>query len=74
MHQPCAQAGAVGPFPQAAGTASSLLGFIMLLFAFPIGLYLGFALTDSSYPLPLVIFCCATATALAAWAVARREL
>jgi DHA1 family bicyclomycin/chloramphenicol resistance-like MFS transporter len=74
LHQPCAQAGAVGPFPQAAGTASALMGFIMLLFAFPIGLYLGYALIDSSYPLPLIVFFCAIATALAAWAVARRDL
>jgi DHA1 family bicyclomycin/chloramphenicol resistance-like MFS transporter len=74
MHQPCAQAGAVGPFPQAAGAASALMGFIMLLFAFPIGLYLGYALTDASYPLPMIIFFCAIATALAAWVVARRDM
>lgn len=74
MHQPCTQSGAVGPFPQAAGAASALTGFIMMLFAFPIGLYLGYALIDSSYPLPLTIWVCAIATALAAWVVARRDM
>jgi DHA1 family bicyclomycin/chloramphenicol resistance-like MFS transporter len=74
MHQPCTQSGAVGPFPHAAGAASALTGFIMILFAFPIGLYLGYALIDSSYPLPLTIFACAIATALAAWVVARRDM
>ena len=38
MHQPCALSCAVGPFPHAAGAASALSGFIMLLLAFPIGL------------------------------------
>lgn len=74
MHQPCAQSGAVGPFPHAAGAASALTGFIMLLLAFPIGLYLGYALIDSSYPLPLTIGACAIATVFAARVVARREL
>jgi DHA1 family bicyclomycin/chloramphenicol resistance-like MFS transporter len=74
MHQPCAQSAAVGPFPHAAGAASALTGFIMNLFAFPIGLYLGFALVDSSYPLPVTIWLCAIATALAARVVARRKM
>ena len=74
MHQPCAQSGAVGPFPHEAGAASALTGFIMNLLAFPIGLYLGFALVDSSLPLPLTIWACSIATAVAAWVVARRDM
>lgn len=41
IHQPCSQSGAVGPFPQAAGTASALSGFMMMLGAFVMGGWLG---------------------------------
>ena len=34
IHQPCGQAGAIGPFPEKAGTAASLSGFYMMLVAF----------------------------------------
>ena len=34
VHQPCGQSGAVGPFPQAAGAASALNGFLMMVVAF----------------------------------------
>ena len=73
MHQPCAQSGAVGPFPLAAGAASALTGFIMVLLAFPIGIFLGFALAESTLALPLVIWACAIGTALSARLVARES-
>jgi DHA1 family bicyclomycin/chloramphenicol resistance-like MFS transporter len=41
VHQPCGQSGAVSPFPQAAGTASALSGFLMMLSAFAMGSWLG---------------------------------
>ena len=41
IHQPCGQAGAVGPFPEKAGTAAALSGFVMTLAAFAVGLWLG---------------------------------
>ncbi len=41
IHQPCSQSGAVGPFPQAAGQASALNGFLMMLAAFAVGSWLG---------------------------------
>ena len=44
VHQPCGQSGAVGPFPQAAGTASALSGCLMMLAAFGMGLWLGHSL------------------------------
>lgn len=40
IHQPVGQAGAPGPFPQAAGAASSLNGLMMALAAFTTGIYL----------------------------------
>jgi DHA1 family bicyclomycin/chloramphenicol resistance-like MFS transporter len=41
VHQPCSQAGAVGPFPDQAGAASALAGFVLAAVAFGIGLWLG---------------------------------
>ena len=37
VHQPCGQSAAVAPFPHAAGAASALNGFIMMLAAFAVG-------------------------------------
>jgi DHA1 family bicyclomycin/chloramphenicol resistance-like MFS transporter len=48
VHQPCGQSGAVGPFPQAAGTASALSGFLMMVAAFGMGLWLGHSLADTA--------------------------
>jgi DHA1 family bicyclomycin/chloramphenicol resistance-like MFS transporter len=41
VHQPCGQSAAVAPFPQHAGTASALNGFLMMLGAFFMGGWLG---------------------------------
>ena len=41
VHQPCGQSGAVGPFPRAAGAASALSGFFMMVAAFFMGGWLG---------------------------------
>ena len=41
IHQPCGHSGSVGPFPQAAGAASALGGFLMMAVAFVMGLWLG---------------------------------
>jgi MFS transporter, DHA1 family, multidrug resistance protein len=69
VHQPCGQAGAVGPFPEKAGTAASLSGFWMMLVAFGIGLFLGRSMNGTVYPMTLGVgvFCallCATAWTL----------
>jgi MFS transporter, DHA1 family, multidrug resistance protein len=45
VHQPCGQSGAVGPFPQAAGAASALSGFMMMVVAFGMGGWLGKSLS-----------------------------
>ena len=74
MHQPCGQAGAVGPFPQAAGAASALAGFVLALVAFGIGLWLGVALDGTVRALAHgLAFWCA-ATALVAWVLVRRHV
>ena len=67
VHQPCGQAGAVGPFPEKAGTAASLSGFAMTLSALGVGLWLGRNLDDTVYPLTLGIGAVSVVLALIAW-------
>lgn len=74
VHQPCGQAGAVGPFPHAAGLASAVAGCVLALGAFGIGLWLGQALDGRSVrPLALGMAAGATATLLVAWTLVRRH-
>ena len=72
LHQPCGQAAAVGPFPQAAGAAAALAGFVLALTAFAIGLWLGRALQDgvAAYALGLGFWSAVTCTV--AWTLVRR--
>jgi DHA1 family bicyclomycin/chloramphenicol resistance-like MFS transporter len=65
--------GAVGPFPRNAGAAAALTGFVMIVIAFPVGLLVGLALVDASWPLPLTVFLCSLAVALSGWTIARRQ-
>ena len=67
IHQPCGQAGAVGPFPEKAGTAASLSGFAMTLSALAVGLWLGRHLDGTVYPLTLGIGAVSVVLALIAW-------
>jgi MFS transporter, DHA1 family, multidrug resistance protein len=72
VHQPCGQAGAVGPFPQAAGTASALAGFALALVATLVGLWLGQALDGSVRPFALTLGFWALLTALVGWTLVQR--
>jgi MFS transporter, DHA1 family, multidrug resistance protein len=71
MHQPCGQAGAVGPFPQMAGVASALAGCVLALVAFAVGLWLGSALDGTLRPLGIGMAIAACATAAIAWTLVR---
>ena len=51
IHQPCGQTGSVGPFPQAAGVASALNGFVMMIAAFATGGWIGAHLNGTIWPL-----------------------
>jgi DHA1 family bicyclomycin/chloramphenicol resistance-like MFS transporter len=66
VHQPCSQSGAVGPFPQSAGAASALNGFLMMLVAFAVGGWLGRSMDGTVFPMALGIWffsaCIATTT------------
>lgn len=56
INLPCSTAGAVGPFPEKAGTAAALSGFVMMAVAFLTGLILGqfISLTEPTiYPLTI---------------------
>lgn len=73
IHQPCAQVGAVSPFPQAAGVASALNGFMMMMVAFATGAWLGRALDGSVWPLVHGVLLWAVATSAIAWTLVQRH-
>jgi len=79
VHQPCGQSGAVSPFPQAAGAASALAGFVMMVVAFGIGGWLGLALAEPALgagtvrPLTDGIWLWSTVIAAIAWTLVRRH-
>ena len=73
VHQPCGQSGAVGPFPQAAGVASALNGFMMMVAAFGIGWWLGSALDGSVWPLVRGVAAWSVMLALVAWTLVQRH-
>jgi DHA1 family bicyclomycin/chloramphenicol resistance-like MFS transporter len=73
IHQPCGQSGAVGPFPKAAGAASALGGFLMMVAAFATGQWLGAAKDGSALPMAQGIAFWAWVTALSAWLLVMRR-
>ncbi len=72
VHQPCGQASVVGPFPQAAGVASALNGFVMMLAAFGIGGWLGARMDGTVLPLTLGIWFWCACVAAVAWTLVQR--
>ena len=73
IHQPCSQSAAIGPFPQSAGAASALNGFLMMTVAFLIGSWLGTHMDGSVYPLVYGIWFWSAVVALAAWTLVPRQ-
>lgn len=73
LHQPCGQVGAVGPFPEKAGTAAALSGFVMMLTSFAVGLWLGQNLNGTVYPLTLGMGAFSCGVALVAWTLVQRH-
>ncbi|GAB4400966.1 MAG: Bcr/CflA family multidrug efflux MFS transporter [Rhodoferax sp.] len=72
IHQPCGQSGAVGPFPKSAGAASALNGFIMMVFAFAMGGWLGGHMDGSVRPLTLGVWFWSVLIAVSAWTLVQR--
>jgi DHA1 family bicyclomycin/chloramphenicol resistance-like MFS transporter len=73
IHQPCGQAGVVGPFPQSAGAASALSGFMSAAAAFFIGLWLGRAIDGTVFPLTLTLAVFSVLTTAVAWTLVQRH-
>ena len=73
IHQPCGQAAVVAPFPQHAGAASALAGFILATTAVVIGAWLGVAMDGTVLPPVHTIGVMALATALVAWTLVQRH-
>ncbi len=78
VHQPCGQSGAVGPFSQAAGAASAMSGFLMMVAAFAMGAWLGRSLvgigqgSGSVLPLTNGIWFWSVLISLTAWTLVQR--
>lgn len=76
IHQPCGQTGAIAPFGHAAGTASALNGFLMMVFAFLTSMLLGYLQTSMPLggvlPLVYVMSLWAVLLAAIAWTVVQK--
>ena len=53
INYPCAQSGAVSPFPQQAGAAAGLMGFFIMLLALLVGTWVGASFDGTLRPLSL---------------------
>lgn len=73
IHQPCGQSSAVGPFPQSAGAASALNGFLMMVCAFSMGYWLGGHMNGTVLPLTLGIWFWSALISLFAWTLVQRH-
>jgi len=72
IHQPCGQSGAVGPFPQSAGAASALSGFMMMAVAFLMGIWLGHQSEGAIHGMAYGIGFWSLTTSLTAWTLVQR--
>jgi DHA1 family bicyclomycin/chloramphenicol resistance-like MFS transporter len=72
VHQPVSQTAAVGPFPDQAGTASALAGFMVAALAYASGLWLGVALNGTVRPLTYGVGFWSLVISTAAWTLVRR--
>ena len=72
VHQPCGQSGAVSPFPQAAGAASALNGFLMMVVAFGMGGWLGTHMDGTVRPLTNGVWFWSALIAATAWTVIQK--
>jgi DHA1 family bicyclomycin/chloramphenicol resistance-like MFS transporter len=73
VHQPCSQSGAVGPFPGAAGAASALNGFLMMVAAFAMGGWLGAHMDGTVFPLVHGILFWSICIAAIAWTLVQKH-
>ena len=72
VHPPCSQSAAVGPFPQAAGAASELNGFVMMLAAYAMGGWLGTHMDGTVFPLAYGMWFWSVLVTLSAWTLVQK--
>ncbi|MBN8442361.1 MAG: multidrug effflux MFS transporter [Thauera sp.] len=72
VHQPCGQSGSISPFPKAAGAASALAGFLMMVGAFASGSWVGANMDGSAAPLIKGMTFWSVSVALVAWILVQR--
>jgi DHA1 family bicyclomycin/chloramphenicol resistance-like MFS transporter len=72
FHQPAGQSGSAAAFPQAAGAASAMAGFLMMLAAFAMGLCLGKVMDGSARPMLLGIGVWGISIVIVAWTLVQR--
>jgi DHA1 family bicyclomycin/chloramphenicol resistance-like MFS transporter len=73
VHQPCGQSGAVAPFPFAAGAASALNGFLMMVAAFVVGGWVGPHLDGTAFALTNGVWFWSACIAAVAWTLVQRH-
>lgn len=73
VHQPCSQAGAIGPFPEAAGTSAALSGFFMMAAAFICALVFARVSNGTVYPMALGIAGFSVVVAALSWTLVQRH-
>jgi DHA1 family bicyclomycin/chloramphenicol resistance-like MFS transporter len=73
VHQPCGQSGAVAPFPYAAGAASALNGFLMMVVAFAVGGWVGVHLDGTVHALTNGVWFWSVCIAAIAWTLVQRH-
>jgi DHA1 family bicyclomycin/chloramphenicol resistance-like MFS transporter len=67
IHQPCGQTGAIAPFGKAAGTASAVNGFLMMVLAFTSGTWLSQHGDGSVKPMVIGVWFWTACIAAVAW-------
>ncbi|MFM7331893.1 MAG: Bcr/CflA family efflux MFS transporter [Brachymonas sp.] len=72
FHQPAGQSGSAAAFPQAAGAASAMAGFLMMLAAFATGSVLGTSMDGSVRPMVLGIVFWGLTILIVAWVLVQR--
>jgi MFS transporter, DHA1 family, multidrug resistance protein len=72
VHQPCGQSCAIGPFPHAAGAASAVNGFLMMLAAFFIGGWVGNRLDGTVFALTNGIWFWSVCVSAVAWTLVQK--
>lgn len=73
LTMPQGQAGALQPFPQMAGSAASLMGFVQMTVGALVGIGVGHALNATALPLSYSVAACGVATLLSFLLIVNRE-